>query len=587
MTILAGAFSTKPGKALPDELRDALRRHISRQPFEAVAELGDAFCHVAKVDISAFGAPAMQADAAGNLTVLAGEALLREGDNDPAWNRARDTAALHSGFVQGRAAGELALAQSQGSFCGLHYSAARGELLLFVDRIGARPLYLWQGEDYAVFASALRILEALPQVRKEMDVRGVTEIAAFGYALGERTAYAGIRMLRSGEIARLADGAATFSAYARWDEAETPLPQEPAVQRSYDAFIAALRRRQRGASMAAAFLSGGLDSRAIVGGLHAIGAAVYTFNLAPDGKQDQVFAKLMAEHLGTRHVQLVQEGSDAGRGYHKPELKEWMRHEFGPLASDRPRLLWSGDGGSVSLGHVYMDRELVAAMQRGAPAVALARFNKGLPSRIIPAAMRETLQGLPLQGALEELESIQGEDRGRAFHLFLMFNDQRRHLAQHFEEIDRERMEFQLPFLDASFLETVLRQPVDAFLEHRFYMDWLARFPNGLDTVPWQAYPGHVPCELPMPAGLKYQWHDYFDSSVLRQMRRHAADKGRQVLASQRFPEHLISRRMLNAAVWLTRLGWRDCAYLINTASTFHKYWLACETARAPERLSR
>ena len=40
---------------------------------------------------------------------------------------------------------------------------------------------------------------------------------------------------------------------------------------------------------------------------------------------------------------------------------------------------------------------------------------------------------------------------GSRLHLFLMFNDQRRHLADFYENIDLGRLEFQLPFFDGDF----------------------------------------------------------------------------------------------------------------------------------------
>ena len=35
-----------------------------------------------------------------------------------------------------------------------------------------------------------------------------------------------------------------------------------------------------------------------------------------------------------------------------------------------------------------------------------------------------------------------------------------------------------MPFYDGSFLETIISGPIDAFLRHRFYHQWLKRFPR-------------------------------------------------------------------------------------------------------------
>jgi hypothetical protein len=99
--------------------------------------------------------------------------------------------------------------------------------------------------------------------------------------------------------------------------------------------------------------------------------------------------------------------------------------------------------------------------------------------------------------------------------------------------------------------------------------------------VPWQAYPGHVPCTLPSPPGLKYQWDTYYDKAMYRQMKVSSAQSGRKILSDDAFPSHLLSRATLNLAVLATYSGLRDYSYLIKTASTYHRYWKTCSAHRA------
>lgn len=571
MSFFAGAFSLDRKQPLSPQLCADLRRHLSRHPGEPIAQVDSGAFFLVKGDVGAFAVPALLQDAAGNVSAVAGEPLMRGGESAPDWNRARDLALLQR---QLGASNWDALAQSRGTFCGVHYEQERHLLLLFVDKVGVRPLYVWHDEHVVVFSTALRVLEALPQVGKTFDVRGVTEIATFGYPLGTRTAYSGIRMLAGAEVTRCVDGAVSHHNYWDWQAASPEEGGAQAVEECHGAFMDALRRRQRRSPGATCFLSGGLDSRAIVGGLALIVGELHTVNFAPDNTQDQVFATLVAEKLNTRHAQLVTNGDNVGQGYRKDALALWMKERFGAGSAG---LIWSGDGGSVALGHVYLTRPILQAMRRGDRREAVALFNKGLPGRIIQPAMRKALTALPFQGAEEELAAIASDDPGRAFHLFLLQNDQRRHLVQHFEDLDLERIEFQLPFFDADFLATILCRQCEPYMQHRFYIEWLRAFPNGLATLPWQAYPGHVPCDVAAPAGLKYQWEDYFDSGTVRQMQRNTAARGKRVLGNRSFPRHLISRSTLSAAVWMTRLGVRDYAYLINTAYVYDKYWSMCD----------
>lgn len=572
MTIFTGAISLRPNHALSDDLLAALRANVSRKPDDQRIEASGTGFFVTSVDIGAFGAPGMLRDDSGNITLVAGEPLLPEGESNDRWNRADDLAVLHPRLATGDTG---VLQRCRGTYCGLHFSAASGALTLFVDRVGVRPLYLWVGKDVAVFSTALRVLEALPMVRKEFDLRGVAEITTFGFPLSDRTAYLGINMLKSGQLVRIAGGQVTRALYARWDgKLDTSTPHQQTVERAYAEFIKAIRRRHRDHKVAAAFLSGGLDSRVIVGGLHANGSDVYTVNYAPDGSQDQVFAALVAKQLGIHYTQIETNADNVSQGYRKDAVNRWLKETFAGSGGQSP-LVWSGDGGSVGLGHVYLTRAIADAMQRGDLEQAISFFTTGVAGGVIKRKMRSAVSGLPMQGVKEELQQIESADGGRRFHIFLMQNDQRRHLARHFEDIDVERIEFQLPFFDADFLESVMRLPNEPLMFHHFYMDWLACFPNALNAIAWQAYPGHVPCELPTPPGLKYQWDEYYDKKMYRQMRHAAARQGMGMLTDANFPGHIVSKPSLAAAVLLTRLGVRDYTYLIRTASVFHQYWKA------------
>ena len=578
MTFFAGAFSLDPLHALPDDLCASLGDALSRNDSDRPAEIRDHRFFLAKVDIGAFDAESLLRDEAGNVTAVAGEPLIDAGDGDPSWNRAKDVAIMHPLLNAG---GSDSLQRCSGTFCGVHFNAVNGTLALFVDKAGVRPLYVWVGPEYVVFASALRILEAVPAVTKDFDVRGVTEIAAFAFPLADRTPYLGMRVLRSAEIMRIGAAGAASEIYCRWDEAPArPVSMEQTVKNCYAEFVAAIKRRQRGNKVAAAFLSGGLDSRVIVGGLHAAGTDVHTVNYAPDGSQDQVFAKMVADKLGISYSQLHTNAENVAQGYRKTAVAAWIKNEFSKVnTSGRPPLFWSGDGGSVALGHVYLTRPIFDAMHRGDTSTAIELLKSDLSTGIIARQEREALAKLPALGVQEELQRIHCTDPGRAFHLFLMFNDQRRHLAKHFEDIDLERIEFQLPFFDANFLETILRAPSEPFLQHRFYLQWLELFPNQLSSVPWQAYPGHMPCPLPIPAGLKFQWETYYDKKMYRQMEIAAADDGQAMLSAPHFPRHLLSRRALMTATWITRTGWRNYTYLIRTARSYQHYWSICSAS--------
>jgi hypothetical protein len=157
-----------------------------------------------------------------------------------------------------------------------------------------------------------------------------------------------------------------------------------------------------------------------------------------------------------------------------------------------------------------------------------------------------------------------------------MHNDQRRKLAHHFENIDLHRLEFQLPFFDAKFLEAVIATPLDSCLGHQFYMKWLSLFPSAVTTVPWQSYPGHAPCPLASPINLAYQWNGNHQAVENNAQRLAVVRQAAELLAASDFPRSILNKRNLRLAAWIHSKGWRDYQYAIETAQTYHTYAKKC-----------
>ena len=574
MTILAGILSRRAGRPVPEGACADLRRAITRHPSDAVEEFRDAASCLLKVDVGAYGEPASREDERGRVSLLAGEPLLSSGEgDDPRRTRTEDLARLHEAW----AAGDWdALRAADGTFCAAHYDPGARRLSLVADKLSLRPLYYWVNEEFAVFASALRILEALPLVPKEMDLRGVTEMASIGLPLGTRTPYAGVSLLRAGEVLSVDADAVSARRYWRWDEIAPSGQAEAELTRAaYESFTRAVARRLRGDREAVAFLSGGLDSRAIVAALFERGVRLHTFNFAPAGTQDQIFGAMFAREVGAAHEEVPMGPDD-------PHWSQMMADAYAasPLEGGRGprgRIVWSGDGGSVGLGHVYVYEPVVALLREGRAGEAVEEFlnihQAAVPRRILHPSVSGALDGVLRAGVREELEDLRCEDGGRALYLFLMHNDQRRHLARHFEDIDLHRLEFHLPFYDGDFIASVVRAPVGLCLRHKFYMKWLEHFPAVVRSVPWQSYAGHEPCPLPIPPDLGTQW-DF--AARLAARKRQLLGQAAVMLKASDFPDELLKRHRLSLATWVYRAGLRDYGYLIQAAQTYHKYSAIC-----------
>jgi asparagine synthase (glutamine-hydrolysing) len=571
MTILAGVFQRNSATPLPDAICHGIRTQLSRDPRDAAIESRFPNAYLAKVDIGAFGAPAHHHSTAGSFAMLAGEPLVNCAGPS---GSGRDA---HLEFLHGQwDAGDFSsLASASGTFCAAHWDPRTCTGHLIADRLGLRTLYYVVVGEFVFFSTALRILEALPQVPKAMDVTAVTEITSFGYPFGAGTPYAGIRMLLPCEVLTVRNGALESSRYFRWDTiGPVAATEDEAIKEIDRLFQRAVRRRLRGDKTTFAYLSGGLDSRCTVAALRAEQARVYTFNFSLANTQDQVFALEYANKSGAIHQELP---TEPGPNWSAVMAETWQastrRHEQMP---ERPNLVWTGEGGSVGLGHVYISPEIVRLLRKGdldgAIDVYLREQNKAIVTRILTPTLASQFQGHLHRRVRAELEAIHHPDPVRAFYIFLNLNGPRRHLVNHFETIDQHRLEFQVPFYDSELLEYLTAIQVEPCLYHALYVKWLALFDPAVCAVPWQAYPGHVPSPVPIPADLPDQWHAPPSAGHRSAQTRDLLARSEAMLKGGLFPSQVLRKGYLHLMRWAWQLGLGDYGYAMKVALTYDRY---------------
>jgi asparagine synthetase B (glutamine-hydrolysing) len=461
-------------------------------------------------------------------------------------------------------------------FAGVHKPADESEVDLAAGHLKNRPVCVWEGEERAVFSSTLRVLTELPGLRRTLDEAGVLEFAAHGSPLRRRTPFREIARLAPAECLEIPDTGELYSTrYWRWEE-EIPAESDPDRNQDreiYRRFRRAVRRRLGPDTATLSFLSGGLDSRCIVSLLSDLDVTVHTFNFSLPGTQDDVFARDFAEKAGTLHVQApLTTPVHLWEGDWSFMLREaWKDSPYrGEADVPRPRLVWSGDGGSVSVtGPMSLSDRLAEVLMQGDHEAAVDACAPELPVGLFPPDRRAEIARIAAADVDSALKSVSHEDPLRLFHLYWMFNRTRRHLDGHFEHIDHHRLEFHLPFFDKNFLEALFRMPVQRLLKHRFYHEWLECFPDVTTSVPWQTYPGHLPCPIPHDRKLTDQWQDHSGPAADRQRRNARRIRGKRLIEmalSRSFPSELLDRKRLLVAGLMDQARLRDYGYVLNFA---------------------
>lgn len=558
MSLFAGIFLRGGEVPFPVDSTDAMREAISREGTH-LEDYRDDRLYLVKYDFGAFGDAAFRSD--GPVAALTGEPFF---SGAPGGARSADLQRLVTELTAGN---ESCLKECRGCFSLCLYDGRDApSLTLASDRLGIRPVYYCGLPEAFYFSSSLRVLEAVLQVPKRIDPRGAIEEVFHGYALGDRTRYAGVKRMRGGTVVRVDGAGIREREYHRWSDApRTRADRDQFLRSLYDVFLDAVSIRSDREDAALSFLSGGLDSRAVVGALRALDRDVFTLTYERAGEMEGVIARKVAERLSTHHT-----SRPAGET-RQPLLKARApdAFDFGRRQPPRSsRLVFSGDGGSVGLGFssrmneervdLLRDREFREVIER------LGAYSRVPSGSTFPRERYHRFRDTIAEGVHEELLRELSDDPARDFHRFLMENDQRRHLDYLFEDMDRHRCEFALPFFDGRFLDMIAGAPVDWFLRHRLYNDWIQLFPDEVSSVAWQVYPGHAPCPVEPDEEIvaaRTQWEAAADSEENPRAREAYRVAWRYFLKNPS-AHGLLSPLRIGAALLLHGAGVRDYSWL-------------------------
>ena len=176
-----------------------------------------------------------------------------------------DTEVLLHGWA---AWGPAMLDRLNGMFAFALHDARAQSLFLARDRLGVKPLHYVELSDGAVaFASELKGLLAHPLVRRSPDLRAIEDYLALGYVPDDRCIVAGVHKLAAGHSLLIVRGKPVPAPQRWWDlDFSQRASGSPAAlgEELIDLMRAGVRSRMIADVPLGAFLSGGVDSSAVV-----------------------------------------------------------------------------------------------------------------------------------------------------------------------------------------------------------------------------------------------------------------------------------------------------------------------------------
>ena len=307
-----------------------------------------------------------------------------------------------------------------GMFAVAVWDARERQLLLARDRVGKKPLLYAEREGVLSFASEMRALLQSREVSRAVDYEALGGYLALGYVPSPRSAFRDVRKLPPAHRLIFRDGRTRIERYWQLDytRKRDGVDRDELCEELRARLQTAVRRRLVADVPLGAFLSGGIDSAAVVAAMaRESSRPVKTFSIGFDSERINELpqARLVAERFGTEHHEFMVTPNAIEL------LPDIIRHHGEPFADatsiptfylsrvtrDHVTVALNGDGGDeIFGGYTRYAANLASARLARLPKPlrwALARAGVSLPAGGAidswPNRIRRVAQTLPLAPA--------------------------------------------------------------------------------------------------------------------------------------------------------------------------------------------
>jgi asparagine synthase (glutamine-hydrolysing) len=274
--------------------------------------------------------------------------------------------------------GPECLGRFNGMFAFALYDGATDSLFLARDRLGVKPLFYAHLSDGAlIFASELKGLMAHPGFRRSISPQALDDYFGLGYVPDDSCLVEGVSKLPAGHHLYVRRGRPVPKPSSWWD-LDFSEPQRRSAGQLEEELVerlgAAVRSRMIADVPLGAFLSGGVDSSAVVAFMaDASRSAVETCSIGFDSADhdETKFAALVAERFATNHRTRTVDANDFSlidtlvEAFDEPfaDASAIGTYQVSALAVERVKVALSGDGADESFAG-YRRHRLFRAEER-------------------------------------------------------------------------------------------------------------------------------------------------------------------------------------------------------------------------------
>lgn len=418
--------------------------------------------------------------------------------------------------------GDQFVCQLNGAFLIGIYDKRNNRLLIVNDRFGLYPLFYTNHAGRFLFAPEMKAILCDESFPRRIDLTGLAQYVRFQHLLGERTFFEDINLLSGASVLTYDISTGSCSVRRYWSYEEIPHRPEVGfqelVEETGSLFRSAIKRRSTGSHRLGVYLSGGLDSRSILGMIDRRPVASLTYGTRDC--RDVYYAERIAQATGSDHhwvdlpnaswvEQYADFHIDVTEGYHS-----WIHaHGISTLAKAREIMDvdLTGWGGGMLKGpprnlpplqiHIVDNMALIARIfyefnQR----YTWPSLTEAEERLLYPDSLRKQMDGLAFDSFRAEIAPYLGyrtDVRGEYFYI----DNHDRRLTQNFVTFTRSHVEVRMPFYDYELFDFVHSVPAQLRANQKLYRHMIQRELPDLAYIPYD-HDEYLPTTRPVVRAL-------------------------------------------------------------------------------------
>jgi len=416
-----------------------------------------------------------------------------------------------------------------GSFAFAIWDSRQGKLIIINDRYGLRPIYYTWAPRRLLFASEVKAILQDPTIRRTIDDEAVADFIIFETIFGDKTLFNDIRILPAASVLVYQNGRLSLQPY--WDfhflENGQKLSEDAYIEQLDYLIRQAVERQMQGNHTKGVFLSGGLDSRVLLGAIDQKHFPVHTFTHGPSTCHDVRFAEMIANRVGSRHHYVAFNpdflSSFSERGVWLTDgmtsCEHLSRLNILSLAREHSRVAFDGLGVDDMLGGEYIKKAHFTGDMDDETVVRLlyhkwANFLEAAQLRLFSDSYFPKVKGLAYESIRKAAKAAPPVHFANKSEYIGLKHRQPRH-AFPGPILTRSQLECRTPFYDYDLVEFLHTIPPQVKLGKHFHVKFVRKAFPDLAKIPW-AFSGipvasTTPARLFMRRGMYRVWRELRD----------------------------------------------------------------------------